>query len=1142
MAISQNLMENIQQMDISSGKPFVINKRKVLTNEKYCSLVIGLGGTGVDALLETKGYVAMTCRGDDADSMPDNVAYLAFETDERDEAKKSSRRTGNIGFDKQVNEFVKISNPHVGDLVDPTKRHLVPDTISSWIDFRLDPGGGKDGAAGKRQAGRLLLINQIDKIKTVLESAIRSLVEGKRGVQLKIYILSGVGGGTGSGTFLDMAYIVRRVAENIVSNPSVMGYIFLPDVNLTRKNLSDEVKTYIKCNGYAALKELDYWTNINEHKARFVQDYGSGINVNSNMPPFDFIHLISATDVDGTVLENGYETCISAAAQSILSFIAKEEISGDEGQFAMSSFYSNIDTCQKTFGKQFPDRNYKYVIIGAGSFDLPIDQIMMYVTHLLFGKMKALYDNSPSKEQVEQYVGQLGLNPQQLLFTLYPAANVPLTNIQQYTWQMVCSKNATVNLNHYVQTDYFNKATIGIDAASESFDNNFGKRFDTAMDNAFTDASKGPIYVNRVITNSAENAISLLSMIRSFISITEREISQLVINEDTYLNLVNAVFATAQDAMLNRGAKKDDYLNALNKYARNHMEIIAKRKMIDIYTAIRAQIIEKNDSLYSVVTGVLVELQQIFRKNADIIMDSKEVKKEGSGRTFTWETLNVPMIGDQLREMFDEKGDSQQMIESFVQTLLRKINEWTGKNADVSKFIRDYLGDNLGDIASKSLEYYVECAIENKSGAKIGIRDSVINNLAPNLVARSQPLLRLNSTVRVGSTIKMISVPAECTKIVSAFKDYQQSEGTDKFSVQESSIKNRIFMISAKCAVPMAAYADLYDFEYEYMNAVNEGRDDMIGRQLVSNQTTDWLKLPSPIPFRARPIGSAPKTIEKWEMEIRELFKKSLKYGCIKERPDNNYECIVTIPFDIQIYLNDNRYLTDGKLNGIKLREDLKSLTGYLNDGLTPVPPIPGGERILSGGTAASLDAICDKFSACFETCQLMRIEVKKYEDIERAISHVKELVEEIDSFNSDVKTFAQALMCGEIFRKPNSFVYCLKYEEQESEILNTVSFPAIAEYKVFEAFLALKNNQASRLKYQSVCANSKMKCDEMGNDIASALEMINPVSDIITKKMNVISNDYANGMTANGVTEEVYNFYALLKNFIDTQKNMFNM
>ncbi|MBI1928985.1 hypothetical protein HYR99_32655, partial [Candidatus Poribacteria bacterium] len=69
---------------------------------------------------------------------------------------------------------------------------------------------------------------------------------------VEIVIVTSLAGGTGSGSFIDMAFLAREIAPNAM----ITGLLFLPHVFEGNAAIAQEV---IKANGYAALKELDYY-------------------------------------------------------------------------------------------------------------------------------------------------------------------------------------------------------------------------------------------------------------------------------------------------------------------------------------------------------------------------------------------------------------------------------------------------------------------------------------------------------------------------------------------------------------------------------------------------------------------------------------------------------------------------------------------------------------------------------------------------------------------------------------------------------------------------------------------------------------------------------------------------------------------
>ena len=230
------------------------------------------------------------------------MAYRCFDTDAASLNQCSSSRSGGAKLSERDGEFVRMEAPNIATYLSSAFRSQVPNYVSEWLDFNIDPTiNGSDGAGGVRQCGRLLMFQNVDRIRESIASAIRNMTAGQEVIRLNIYVMAGVGGGTGSGTYLDLAYIARDVAEGILPNKvTSYGYIFMPDVNLSRP-LSEETKTYIRRNGYAALRELDYVMNMHADGGRFTQRYSNTYVIDTERAPFNYVHLVSASGASGMV-------------------------------------------------------------------------------------------------------------------------------------------------------------------------------------------------------------------------------------------------------------------------------------------------------------------------------------------------------------------------------------------------------------------------------------------------------------------------------------------------------------------------------------------------------------------------------------------------------------------------------------------------------------------------------------------------------------------------------------------------------------------------------------------------------------------------------------------------------------------------
>ena len=208
-------------------------------------LVIGLGGTGTDALLNImdkfkRRFHLPVINGETQDA-PARTAYLAIDTDA---TVLTQKRSGNTTL--SVNHFFDLSLPSMAALLDPRKsRSLLQSYELEWMDQDLQSLNAAYGAGGVRQCGRFMLCKKTDSLLRKLRTIIQSLMAINSGAiggeSITVILLAGLGGGTGSGTFLDMAYLIRHVMENDFHGIklTLMGFFVLPDVNLSHAHFSD---------------------------------------------------------------------------------------------------------------------------------------------------------------------------------------------------------------------------------------------------------------------------------------------------------------------------------------------------------------------------------------------------------------------------------------------------------------------------------------------------------------------------------------------------------------------------------------------------------------------------------------------------------------------------------------------------------------------------------------------------------------------------------------------------------------------------------------------------------------------------------------------------------------------------------------
>ncbi|MBC8080949.1 MAG: tubulin-like doman-containing protein, partial [Gorillibacterium sp.] len=719
--------EHIQQLDVTLGGGIISDKIRVDTIDNPM-LVIGLGGTGIDALLRLKYQINRRFRlpsdplSKKKREKPDNIEYIGFETNEGEIQKKYK----GIGLDP-LTEFVLLSNTEIGSLLQ--NRRVLEPYITDWLSPELLVSDGVGGASGNRQTGRLLLFTKIVQVVQTIEKKIKMLTEGTN-KKLMVFLLTGLSGGTGSGGFLDIAYIVRALMEREyadagVDKVSMLGYLFMPDVNLANKSLTDHTREYIKKNGYAALKELDYWMNADERNERFKQRYGNILTVNSPLPPFNLAHLISATNLDGKLLENAYDYCMNVTAENITNFMASEEKQSGE-DFAIHDYISNIRSNINQMAKPYA-ANYQYNIIGASSAVLPIEEMTTYLAYRLFKKMESMFKASPSREDAETLAGKLGIDLDSIHREFLKRVPEPIPgyqNSERLSYQNVI-KQQVVNIDTELEQNFLSRAREEYIKARRQLPGELLEKFTEQVRRLFLNPEQGPFYANKIIYTTS--GPSLLSIIRAYIESLKESLFRIPQDIEAAAETAEQKLGDARDAFISKDKKKELYIDAKIQEYYLYSDRDRMEQMVDFYEDLYRSFNEQNSRIYEVFTELLQSLNVIFEKNGDILARGDENLDHKGNRTYYWNVVNVPDVEKVIGRIMDEKN-VQDLIRDFTTELLDKSGSWIkDSEVDVVGSISEFMTDQFGDLITKSMEEFLLI--------KYG-RDESIENIMEKIIAK----------------------------------------------------------------------------------------------------------------------------------------------------------------------------------------------------------------------------------------------------------------------------------------------------------------------------------------------------------------------------------------------------------------------
>ena len=387
----QQIEFNRKMRELKESGLFPPEKRRIhqpATAAQNRYLIISYGGTGANALKKVKETFLRELSAED---MASSVRLLAIDTDLCTQDKF------------EPSEFFHLDNTAARGLIQTSPR-----TVSDWMSDRtiemirtapyyLDG----NGASSVRQIGRLTLFPAatVNGLKMRITSLIQQLTDGIN-VNLKVFILTGIAGGTGSGTVIDLTYLIRSFIEGmgIGNTTSIAGFVLLPSVG--RANDPQSIR-HANSNGYAALKEINYFMgNVMRNSVAaadiYSQQFGHGI-VRSRRNIFDICYLL-----DGAIGDIDFYGDREAVADKVLADCILDMLTSysADGAQAVDSFlrddasftYTMVGNNSVVAAPR--DCDYVYSAIGHAEVDVPTRLIKTYVAAGIFRAMyNKIYNN-----------------------------------------------------------------------------------------------------------------------------------------------------------------------------------------------------------------------------------------------------------------------------------------------------------------------------------------------------------------------------------------------------------------------------------------------------------------------------------------------------------------------------------------------------------------------------------------------------------------------------------------------------------------------------------------------------------------------------------------------------------------------------
>ena len=387
------------------------------------TLVIGLGGTGKNVLVSLKKMIAENYTNGMAD-FP-FLKLLSIDTDSavpKTDSKIKTIKDTELALNPNTEIFqLKAGFTSVPNFDDfPEIKEWFPSSLES----RLIPANLAKGAGQTKPVGRFTLawnakavydaifpfISAPVPIKPTLERGIGNNISE----EMNVFICGSICGGTGAGTFLDVAYIVRLIEKELQKSIKIFGL-------LATSSLFDGVAggANIKANCYASLVELDHFMNPinNENINRLFRpaykmwnpDYSESA---MHKGPFDYPFLFDKTNNNERSLDS--PMAFSEMAARFINLLIAHEVS----DHWISMDNNVVATLENSYKKRIDvyNKSIQYRSMGTFSILYPkrmITQICAYKLSDEYLKIILSDDYAPQEitNLVNRFLSDVKLNP-----------------------------------------------------------------------------------------------------------------------------------------------------------------------------------------------------------------------------------------------------------------------------------------------------------------------------------------------------------------------------------------------------------------------------------------------------------------------------------------------------------------------------------------------------------------------------------------------------------------------------------------------------------------------------------------------------------------------------------------------------------
>ncbi|MCM1364408.1 MAG: tubulin-like doman-containing protein [Faecalibacterium sp.] len=753
----------LKELSAKKGGSIVGKVTKAALNPSSRVLIVGLGGMGCKTVNAVKGvYLRKFTQSPD-------IKFLAVDTAIEDMGDLRIENGGHL----TAEECFPIYDSSASQLL--IKR---PPIVESWLSPDIPSEIiGPDGAKSRRAIGRVMLCgtNKYIALRNTISNILSTFTDGT----IEVVVCAGISGGTGSGTFIDVSYMLRNLLTNLNQtfkrDTRFYGVFYTPDVQKSIPAIGSNSSVWdtLKKNGYAALKELNYFMNIG-HPGSNSKVYSlslpSGETVTSDQPIFNRAHVFI---ISPTAKMNKCEDIIESTGESIMNVFKTGSVgTTDNGTpksqsmiSTLCNFTANIGTWENNHvghpannlqedksgikNTSFPAfMNNHFSSIGFRSIYFPRNEMVAYCANTAFKAIIDEYEKAfeltqgdinyladccqiGSIDQIFNNVkSQLGIDERKFRIVKGEQYYPILKGFE--TLGHVIGLDDTVTEAKNKVDRYINSLT-GLDVCIRSIVNNIKGLVEGKIPfnsngtplnfwNMF--GPYGGIVLLRGNSGKFNGFIQMLTDMAD-------NIATVYTTKQTELNKAIATLETAKETIArDRNPHWDEievFIDACQNYSNAYFEcsfISQYMSQFLIYTA--KELNDYNNQTFDIYVPIIKELAEILNEDSEAFANTC-LQSNGNSSTFSLNAFNISNAlqrNDLFKKMFDNYIADQAMIDGIKNNLASLLfdadqrENWTNyiKQPDLlSDELRKIFKSVTAPLISSMLEKFIVLVYANKA-------------------------------------------------------------------------------------------------------------------------------------------------------------------------------------------------------------------------------------------------------------------------------------------------------------------------------------------------------------------------------------------------------------------------------------------